>query len=56
MDFMDKWIDVYDKKRKEMLEARRKFKRSNPRNTPLPSNMLGEWGKDYTLEWVNEQI
>ena len=28
----------------------------NPRNTPLPTNLLGEWGKDYLLEWVNEQI
>jgi predicted Fe-S protein YdhL (DUF1289 family) len=54
--FMNKWIDLYDKKREEVLEARRQFKRSNPRNTPLPSDLLGEWGKDCTLEWVTEQI
>ena len=28
----------------------------NPRNTPLPTDLLGEWGKDCPLEWVNEQI
>jgi hypothetical protein len=56
MDFMNKWIDLYDKKREEVLEARRQFNRSNPRNTPLPIDMLGEWGKDCTLEWVTEQI
>ena len=39
-----------------MLDARRHFNRSNPRNTPLPSDLLGEWGKDCTLEWVTEQI
>lgn len=53
---MSKWIDVYDKKREEVLEEGRQFKRSNPRNTPLPTNLLGEWGKDCTLEWVDEQI
>ena len=52
---MNKWIDLYDKKR-EVLEARRQFKRSNPRNTPLPTHLLGEWGKYCTLEWVTEQI
>jgi hypothetical protein len=55
MRFMNKWIDLYDKKR-EVLEARRQIKISNPRNTPLPSDLLREWGKDHTLEWVNEQI
>ena len=56
MDFMNKWIELYDKKREEVLEARRQFKRLNPRNTPLPTNLLGEWGKDCPLEWVNEQF
>ena len=56
MDFMNKWIDLYDKKREEVLKARRQFKRSNPRNTSLPNDILGEWGKDCTLEWVTEQI
>ena len=56
MDFMNKWIELYDKKREEVLEARRQFKRLNPRNTPLPTDLLGEWGKDCPLEWVNEQI
>ena len=56
MGFMNKWIDLYDKKREEVLEARRQFKRSNPMNTPLPIDLLGEWGKDFTLEWVTEQI
>ena len=39
-----------------MLEARIQFKRLNPRNTPLPTDLLGEWGKDWTLEWVTEKI
>ena len=39
-----------------MLEERRQFKISNPRNTPFPTDMQGEWGKDCTLEWVAEQI
>ena len=56
MGFMNKWINLYDKKREEVLEERRQFKRSNPRNTPLSSDLLGEWGKDCTLEWVTEQI
>jgi predicted Fe-S protein YdhL (DUF1289 family) len=56
MGFMNKWIDLYDKKREEVLKERRQFKRSNLRNTPLPSDLLGEWGKDCTLEWVTEQI
>jgi predicted Fe-S protein YdhL (DUF1289 family) len=56
MDFMNKWIYLYDKKREEVLEARRQFKISNPRNTPLPTDLLGECGKDCTLEWVTEQI
>ena len=56
MRFMKKWIDLYDKDIEEVLEARRQFKRSNTRNTPLPSYLLGEWGKDCTLEWVTEQI
>jgi hypothetical protein len=56
MGFMNKWIDLYDKKREEVLEARRWFKRSNPRNTPPPTDLLGEWGTDFTLEWVTEQI
>ena len=56
MDCMNKWIDLYDKKREEVLEARRQFKRSNPRNTPLPADLIGEWGKDCTLQWVSEQI
>ena len=56
MEFMNKWIEFYDKKRDEVLEERRQFKRLNPRNTPLPTYLMGEWGKDYKLEWVNEQI
>ena len=56
MDFMNKWIDLYHKKREKMLKARRKFNRSNPRNTLIPIDLLGEWGKDCTLEWANEQI
>ena len=56
MDFMNKWIDLYDKNREEVLEARRHFKRSNPRTTPLPTDFLGEWRKDCTLEWVTEKI
>ena len=56
MDFMNKWIELYDKKREEVLEAGRQFKRLNPRNTPLPTDLLGERGKDCSLEWVNEQI
>ena len=56
MDFMNKCIYLYDKKREEVLEARRQFKRSNPRNTPFLADMQGEWGKDFTLEWVIEQI
>jgi hypothetical protein len=56
MGFMNKWIDLYDKKREDVLEARRPFKRSNPRNTPLPSDLLGERGKDFPLEWATEQI
>ena len=56
MEYMNKWIELYDKKREEVLEARRQFKILNPRNTPLPTDMLGEWGKDFPLEWVNEQI
>jgi hypothetical protein len=49
MGFMNKWIDLYDKKREEVLESRRQFKRSIPTNTPLPSDLLGEWGKYCTL-------
>jgi hypothetical protein len=50
MDFMNKWIELYDKKTEEVLEVRRQFKRLNPRNTQLPTNLLGEWGKDCPLE------
>ena len=28
----------------------------NPRNTPLPIDLIEEWGKDCTLQWVSEQI
>ena len=56
MDCMNKWIDLYEKKREEFLEARIQFKRSNPRNTPLHMDLFGEWGKDCTLQWVSEQI
>jgi hypothetical protein len=56
MEFMNKWIDLYDKKREELLEAMRQFKISNTRNTPLPIDLLGKWGKDCTLEWVVEKI
>ena len=56
MEFMKKWIELYDKKREEVLEARRQFKRLNPRNTPLPTNLLGEWGKGCKLDCVIEQI
>ena len=55
MDFMNKWIDSYDKKREEMLEERRLFKIMKPMNTTLPTDLLGEWGKDCTLEWFIEQ-
>jgi hypothetical protein len=47
---------LYDKKREEVLESRRQFKRSNPRNAPLPIDMFWDWGKDCTLEWVTKQI
>ena len=43
-------------KREEVLEARRQFKKLNPRNTPLPMDLFGEWGKYCTLQWVSEQI
>ena len=56
MEFMNKWIYVYDKKIEEALEGKRQFKRSNPRNTPLPTDLLGEWGKYCILEWINDQI
>ena len=56
MVFMNQWIDLYDKKREEVLEERRRFKRSNLRNTPVPKDLLGEWGKDFTLECVTKQI
>lgn len=39
-----------------MLEARRQFKRLNPRNTPSPIDLQREWGKYFTLEWVTKQI
>jgi len=48
MDCMNKWIDLYDKKREEVLEEKRQFKRSNPRNTPFPIDMQGEWAKLHT--------
>ena len=28
----------------------------NPSNTPLPTDLLGKWDKDCSLEWVNGQI
>ena len=56
MDFKNKWIDLYDKKREEVLEVRKQFKRSNPRNTPLLVDQIGERGKDCTLQWVRERI
>ena len=56
MDCMNKWISLYENKREEVLEARRQFKRSNPRNTPLPMDLSREWGKYCTLQWVSEQI
>ena len=56
MDCMNKWIDLYEKKREEVLEPRRQFKRSNPRNTPIPMDLFGEWEKYCTLLWVSEQI
>jgi hypothetical protein len=56
MDFMNKRIELYDKKREEVLEARRQFKRLNTWNTPLPTDLLGESSKDCLLECVNEQI
>ena len=46
---MNKWIDLYDKMREEVLEARIQFKRLKPRNTLLLIDLLGEWGKDCTL-------
>ena len=39
-----------------MLEARRQFKRLNPRNTPLFTDFLRELGKDFTLQWLTKQI
>jgi len=56
MDFMNKWIDLYDKKGDEVLEAWRHFKRLNPRNTSLPTNLIKEWGKYFILQLVTEQI
>jgi len=56
MDFMKTCIYLYDKKREEVLESRRQFKRINPRNTPFPIDLQGEWGKECTLERVTEQI
>lgn len=47
---------MYGKKREEVLESRRQFKRSNPSNTLFPTDLQGEWGKDCKLEWVIEQI
>ena len=43
-------------KTEEVLEAMRQFKRSNPRNAPLPVDLSGEWGKDLTLQWVKFKI
>jgi len=56
MDFMKKCIYLYDKKREEVLESRRQFKRMNPRNTPFPIDLQEEWSKECTLEWVIEQF
>ena len=42
MECMNKWIDLYDIKREEVLKARGQFKRLNPRNTPLPTDLNGE--------------
>ena len=56
MDFKKTWIDLYDHKREEVLKVGRQFKRSKPRNNPLPTDLFWEWGKDCTLEWVTEQI
>ena len=53
---MNKWIVLYDKKREEVLEVRRQYKRLNPMNTPLPTDLLGEWGKYCTLQSINEEI
>lgn len=39
-----------------MLEARKQFKISNPRNTSLPTDISGQWGKECTIEWVSKQI
>ena len=43
-------------KREKKCQKQGKFKRSNPRNTPLPANLFGEWRKYCILEWVTEQI
>ena len=56
MEFMNKWIDLYDKKREEVLEARRHFKRYSPRNAQFPIDMQGEWAKYCTVEQVTKQI
>ena len=56
MDFKNKWIDLYDKKREEVLETRRYLEILNPSNTPLPTDLLGEWGKYCTIGWVTEQM
>lgn len=56
MDFMNKWIDLYDKNIEVALEARRQFKRSNPKNTPFPIDLQGKWAKYCTLEWATKQI
>ena len=34
----------------------RQFKISNRRNTPLPTDLLGEWSKYCTLECMTEQF
>ena len=56
MDFMNKWIDLYDMKREEMLEERRQLNRLYPWNTPLSTDLLGEGVKYCTLKWITEQI
>lgn len=54
--FFGKLIDLYDKRRGKMLEARRQFNRFNPRNTPLPTGLLREWGKYCTLQLVINKL
>ncbi len=56
IDSMNKWIDLYAIQMEEVLESKRQIKRLNPRNTPFPTELQGEGGKYFTLEWGSTQI